>query len=257
MMNYASSHTSPSQPLDGIRAMIFAAGLGTRLRPFTDHHPKALAVVNGKPLLQRNIEYLRQAGIRDIMVNVHHFADQIEDFIRGHEGFGCDIRISHEPDAPLETGGGLMKAAWYFEEQSRPFVVMNADILTNLDLPSFYRAHEERKPLATLAVTGRPSSRCLLFDNHMQLTGWRNNKTGEEKIAIISETEPQALAFSAFHVIDPGMLKMVRQTGRFSIIDTYLDLARDNRILGFRHDGDLLIDVGKPESIAEAERFFP
>lgn len=255
-MNQAPSHNNPSLPLDGVRAMIFAAGLGTRLRPFTDHHPKALAMVNGKPLLQRNIEYLRETGIREIMVNVHHFADQIENFIRQHNGFGCDIRISHEPDAPLETGGGLMQAAWYFEEQSRPFVVINADILTNLDLPSLYQAQLDRKPLATLAVTARPSSRCLLFDEQMQLTGWRNLNTGEEKISRKTSAEPQALAFSAVHVVDPVMLKMIRQTGRFSIIDTYLDLARDHQICGFRHDGDLIIDVGKPESITEAERYF-
>lgn len=236
--------------------MIFAAGLGTRLRPFTDHHPKALALVNGKPLLQRNIEYLKRTGIRDIVVNVHHFADQIVDFIRAHDGFGCDVHISHEMDAPLETGGGLMKAAWYFEEQSLPFVVINADILTNLDLPAMYAAHQHRRPLATLAVTGRQSSRCLLFDHQMQLTGWRNNTTGDEKIARIAEGDPVALAFSAIHVIDPRMLGMVRESGRFSIIDTYLDQAKDQVILGYRHDGDLIIDVGKPSSIAEAELFF-
>ena len=255
-MNTPHSDNDSLQPLAGVRAMIFAAGLGTRLRPFTDHHPKALAVVNGKPLLQRNIEYLKQSGIRDIMVNVHHFADQIADFIRLHDGFGCDIHISHEAEAPLETGGGLMKAAWYFQEHDRPFVVMNADILTNLDLSALYAAHLERQPLATLAVTARPSSRCLLFDPEMQLTGWRNSKTGAEKIARIPKSDPIALAFSAVHVIDPRMLKMVRQTGIFSIIDTYLDLATDHEILGFRHDGDIIIDVGKPESIAEAERFF-
>jgi MurNAc alpha-1-phosphate uridylyltransferase len=255
-MSNTPIHSDPSKPLGGVRAMIFAAGLGTRLRPFTDHHPKALAMVNGKPLLQRNIEYLRQTGIRDIMVNVHHFADQIVHFIRQYDSFGCDIRISHELEAPLETGGGLMQAAWYFQEQSLPFVVINADILTNIDLPALYAAHQSRKPLATLAVTGRPSSRCLLFDEDMQLTGWRNHKTGEEKIARQHAKHPVALAFSAVHVIDPKMLSMVRHTGRFSIIDAYLDLAKDQDILGYRHDGDLIIDVGKPESIAEAERFF-
>ena len=255
-MNSPLADKNEREPLAGVRAMIFAAGLGTRLRPFTDHHPKALAVVNGKPLLQRNIEYLKQTGIRDIMVNVHHFADQIVDFIRAHEGFGCDVHISHEADIPLETGGGLMKAAGYFEMQASHFVVMNADILTNLDLPALYKAHLAHQPLATLAVTSRSSSRCLLFDDHMQLTGWRNRKTGAEKIARIQTSDPTALAFSAVHVIDPQMLRMVRQSGVFSIIDTYLDLAADHEIRGFRHDGDIIIDVGKPESIAEAERFF-
>ena len=255
MSNITSNHEAP-KPLTGVRAMIFAAGLGTRLRPFTDHHPKALAVVNGKPLLQRNIEYLRETGIHDIMVNVHHFADQVVDFINRHEGFGCNIQISHEPDAPLETGGGLMQASWFFMKQPLPFVVINADILTNLNLPRFYAAHQERKPLATLAVMDRPSSRCLLFDQEMQLTGWRNHKTGEEKIARQTGKPPLALAFSAVHVIDPGMLGLIQRTGKFSIIDAYLDIAQHHDILGFRHDGDLLFDVGKPESIVEAERFF-
>ena len=255
-MTHITSNLEATKPLTGVRAMIFAAGLGTRLRPFTDLHPKALAVVNGKPLLQRNIEYLRETGIRDIMVNVHHFADQIVDFIARHEGFGCNIEISQEPDATLETGGGLMQAAWYFTQQPLPFVVINADILTNLDLPKLYAAHLERKPLATLAVTDRPSSRCLLFNEDMQLTGWRNNKTGEEKIARHTATAPLALAFSAVHVIDPSMLKLIQRTGKFSIIDAYLDIAKEHDVLGFRHDGDLIIDVGKPESIEEAARFF-
>lgn len=240
----------------GTRAMIFAAGLGTRLKPFTDHHPKALAVVNGKPLLQRNIEYLQSFGIKDIIVNVHHFADQIEEFIRVNDGFGCRIELSHEAGEPLETGGGLLKAAPFFLDQSLPFVVINADILTNLDLMALYDAHTNAKPLATLAVTHRESSRNLLFNEAMRLVGWRNRKTGEEKMARPMVVEPTAMAFSAIHLIEPELLRLVRQTGKFSIIDTYLDLAKDHEILGFAHDGDLVIDVGRPESVSEAERFF-
>lgn len=256
-MPAAAVHNNTRLPLLGVRAMIFAAGLGTRLRPFTDHHPKALAVVNGKPLLQRNIEYLRDAGIREIMVNIHHFADQIEEFIRSNDGFGCTIQLSHEIDQPLETGGGLMQAAWFFTAQPAPFVLINADILTNLNLAALYAHHVQHRPLATLAVTGRVSSRSLLFDDSMRLTGWRNSQTGEVRMARTIDQVPTAMAFSAVHVIDPRMLSLVRQTGRFSIIDTYLDLARDHEILGFPHDGDLVIDVGRPESVVEAEQFFP
>jgi NDP-sugar pyrophosphorylase family protein len=130
---------------EGTKAMIFAAGLGTRLKPFTDQHPKALALVNHKPLLQRNIEYLRAAGIRDIVVNVHHFADQIISFLAQQENFGCNISISHEVEQPLETGGGLKKASGFFEGSSLPFIVMNADILTNMDLAKMYQFHREKK----------------------------------------------------------------------------------------------------------------
>jgi N-acetyl-alpha-D-muramate 1-phosphate uridylyltransferase len=255
-MREMNSPNNDNQLPKGTRAMIFAAGLGTRLKPFTDHHPKALAIVNGKPLLQRNIEYLQSFGIRDIMVNVHHFADQIEDFIRANDGFGCRVQLSHELDEPLETGGGLLKAAPYFLEQSLPFVVINADILTNLDLRQMYRAHMAHKPLATLAVTHRESSRNLLFNEEMQLVGWRNRKTGAEKMARPMVGEPTAMAFSAIHLIEPKLLKLVTQTGKFSIIDTYLDLAKDHDILGFAHDGDLVIDVGRPESVTEAEQYF-
>lgn len=255
-MQELNSPNDVQQLPPGTRAMIFAAGLGTRLKPFTDHHPKALAVVNGKPLLQRNIEYLQSFGIRDIIVNVHHFADQIEDFIHAHDGFGCRVILSHEKEEPLETGGGLMKAAPFFQEQTLPFVVINADILTNLDLTAMYRAHIAEKPLATLAVTHRESSRNLLFNEQMRLVGWRNRKTGAEKMARPTTAEPRPMAFSAIHIIEPELLGMVRQTGKFSIIDTYLDLAKDHDILGYAHDGDLVIDVGRPESVTEAEQYF-
>ena len=146
-----------------MKAMLFAAGLGTRLKPWTDHHPKALALVNGKSLLQRNIEYLQQFGINEVIVNVHHFADQIIDAITQNEGWGSRITISDETDAVLETGGGLKKAAWYFEAE-KDFVVMNVDILTDMRLDDMIRRHEAEQPLATLAVSDRTTSRYFLFD---------------------------------------------------------------------------------------------
>ncbi len=156
---------SPFRGLGGVKAMIFAAGLGSRLKPWTDHHPKALAEVNGKPLLQRNIEYLQKHGIYDVIVNVHHFADQIIDTIEKNKGWGSTITISDETAEVLETGGGLQKAGWYFEGTEN-FVVMNADILTDMDLTAMLAQHRLQKPLATLAVSERETSRyfCLMIN---------------------------------------------------------------------------------------------
>ncbi|MBM3442636.1 MAG: nucleotidyltransferase family protein [Bacteroidetes bacterium] len=258
----ASARPSDNQPPSpegiptGTRAMLFAAGLGTRLKPFTDHHPKALAPVNGKPLLQRNIEYLRQAGICDILVNLHHCADQISDFLQAHEDFGARITLSVEQPVPLETGGGLLKAAWFFTEAGGPFIVMNADILTNLNLPAMYRWHLAHQAMATLAVTRRESSRQLLFDAEMRLSGWQHVKTGETRMARPEASASQPFAFSGVHIIEPKLLQSIRQSGVFSIIDSYLDLASALDIRGYLHEGDAVVDVGRPESIQEAERWF-
>ena len=238
------------------KAMIFAAGLGTRLKPFTDHHPKALAVVNGKTLLQRNIEYLASYGITNIIVNAHHFAEQISDFISHNKFPGLRVSLSYEKTQPLETGGGLKHAAWFFEDEREPFIVMNADILTNLNIHHIVSDHYSNQPLVTLAVTNRKSSRSFLFNENNILTGWRNNNTGEEKIARPSEETFIAASFSGLHVIEPGMLPLMEQRGKYYIIDTYLQLAKTHNIRGFWHNDDTVIDVGKPESIAEAEKFF-
>ncbi len=181
--------------------MIFAAGLGTRLKPFTNKHPKALAPVNGKSLLQRNIEYFASFGIKEIIINVHHFADQVLDLVHSNNNFGCDIVISHEIEEPLETGGGLKKAAWYFDGADLPFFVMNVDILTNLDLEKIYAYHHEKKGIATLAVTNRKSSRSFLFDQENLLCGWENNQTGEQKISRTHNPLHPA-AFTCVHVIE-------------------------------------------------------
>jgi NDP-sugar pyrophosphorylase family protein len=239
----------------GTKAMIFAAGLGTRLKPFTDKHPKALAPVNGKSLLQRNIEYFAAAGIREMIVNVHHFPDQIKDLLQNNNNFGCEITISHEREEPLETGGGLKNASWFFEESGLPFFVMNADILTNMDLEEMYAYHHKKNGIATLAVTNRKSSRSFLFDKDNLLCGWENNHTGEQKMARTNNTL-HPLAFTCVHVINPGMLKLIQQEGKFSIIDTYLELAKTQPIYGFDHSKDVVVDVGKPESIEIAEKYF-
>lgn len=237
-----------------MKAMILAAGLGTRLKPWTEHHPKALALVNGKSLLQRNIEYLQQYGFRDVIVNVHHFADQIIESVEANKGWGSTVTISDETAIVLETGGGLKKAAWYFNEEE-DFVVMNVDILTDLNLQSMLQKHKEAGPLATLAVTNRLTSRYFLFNTNNELCGWRNIKTGEEKIKRTDVGLIQK-AFSGIHIINSRIFEHMTQEGKFSIVDVYLALCTNHTIRCFDHTGSLFMDVGKPESIELAEKMF-
>jgi MurNAc alpha-1-phosphate uridylyltransferase len=237
-----------------IQGMIFAAGLGTRFKPWTDTHPKALAVINGKSLLQRNVEYLQRYGITDVVVNVHHFSDQLIQAIRQNNGWGSLITISDETDAVLETGGGLKKAMPLLTAQT--IVIINADILTDLHLQHMLQQHQQQQSLATLAVTDRTTSRYFLFNDVGVLCGWRNTKTGEERISReVNSLLPKA--FSGIHVIDRRMLPMIRQEGKFSMVDVYLDLAHTEHIRAFDHSGSKFIDVGKPESVAIAEDLFP
>ena len=237
-----------------MKAIIFAAGLGTRFKPWTDAHPKALAMVNGKSLLQRNIEYLQQYGITEVVVNVHHFANQIREAIKENDGWGSNISISDETEEVLETGGGLMKAR-HLLEGDEPFISLNVDILTNLDLGKLIAYHQQHRPLITMGVTNRKSSRVLLFDEGNRLCGWKNVQTGEE---IISIPKPHLIerAYSCVVVYEPKIFSLIQQQGKFSIIAAYLDLAAANSIIGLDHSGDKLVDVGKPESVAIAEALF-
>jgi N-acetyl-alpha-D-muramate 1-phosphate uridylyltransferase len=236
-----------------MKAMILAAGLGTRFKPWTDAHPKALANINGKSLLQRNIEYLQAAGIFDVIVNVHHFADQIVDAVRFNNGWGSRVKISDERDVVLETGGGMMKASGYLTGDA--FVLMNVDILTTLDLNSMIRAHRKLMPLATLATTDRKTSRYFLFDHLDNLCGWVNMKTGEEKI-VRATADRTPRAFSGIHVIDPRIFSLIKFEGKFSMVDVYLSLATNEIIKSFDHSNSIFIDVGKPEAVAVAEGMF-
>lgn len=236
------------------RAMILAAGLGTRFKPWTDLHPKALALVNGKSLLQRNIEYLQQYGIREVVVNVHHFAGQIVEALRVNRGWGSQIIISDETAEVLETGGGLRKARPLLEDA--PFVLMNVDILTNMDLGAMIDDHFTHAPLATLAVTDRITSRYFLFNGENELCGWRNTQTGQERMARPAATDLRQKAFSGIHVIDPALFGLLSREGKFSIVDVYLDLAATQSIRGFDHSDSKLIDVGKPSSAEEAAKLF-
>lgn len=238
-----------------MKAMIFAAGLGSRLKPWTDLHPKALAPVNGKSLLQRNVLYLQQFGIKELIVNVHHFASQVIAAIEAAKGWGSNIAISDETAEVLETGGGLKKAAAFFDD-GEDFVVMNADILTDLDLAAMIRQHQQNASLATLATSNRTSSRYFLFNAQQQLCGWENVQTGAQKIVRPAQPLLQK-AFSGVHVISPRLLPLIQQTGKFSMVDVYLSLAAAHDIRAFDHSGSRFIDVGKPENIVKAEELFP
>jgi N-acetyl-alpha-D-muramate 1-phosphate uridylyltransferase len=236
-----------------MKAMLFSAGLGTRFKPWTDHHPKALAIVNGKSLLERNILYLQQYGINEVVVNVHHFAEQIKAAIQKNNGWGSRVHISDESDEVLETGGGLAKAKHLLNDDE--FLTLNVDILTDCNLKSFQNYHQSQSALISLAVTNRKSSRRLLFNKYNRLVGWRNNDKGEEKI-IIQSKEYFDKAYSGLAIFHPNIFKYMPGKGKFSLIDVYLETGRDNKIAGFDHDGDRFIDVGKPNSIEQAEAMF-
>ena len=235
------------------KALIFAAGKGTRLKPFTESHPKALALVNDVPLLERNIKYLQNFGVTEFVINVHHFGEQIVEFLEKNNHFGAKIDISDEKDELLETGGGLLFAQKYLENEEN-FLIMNADILTDLNIHELVKFHETHLPLATLAVSDRNSSRKLFFNSEMVLKGWMNKNSGETKMAEFNNNFKE-LAFSGIHCINSSIFDKIKRRGKFSIMEEYLDLMFENNILGFQHEAKL-IDVGRPESVIEAEKYF-
>lgn len=236
-----------------MKALIFAAGKGTRLKPFTDHHPKALAVVNGVPLLKRNIKYVQSYGINDIVINVHHFGEQIIEFLKKNNNFGATIEISDEKNELLETGGGLVFAKKLLDH-GEDFLILNADILTDLNLNDFIKYHQEKKDFATLAVSDRKSSRKLLFNPEMVLRGWLNVDTGEQRLSEFNKGF-KPLAFSGIHCINPAIFNKIKRTGKFSIMEEYLDLMHTEQIHGYEHQARI-VDVGRPESVLEAEKYF-
>jgi MurNAc alpha-1-phosphate uridylyltransferase len=238
----------------GMKAMIFSAGLGTRFKPWTDKHPKALAIVNGKSLLQRNVEYLQQHGIKDVIVNVHHFAGQIIDAVKKNNGWGSNVVISDETNEVLETGGGLLKAKDLFTPGEK-FITCNVDILTDLDINKLVAFHEKNKPLISFGITDRKTSRYFLLDKSSRLCGWRNTKTGEERIEIARDVLIEK-AYSCVVVFEYDIFQLMPFSGKFSLVDVYLKLANNHLILGYDHSGDRFADVGKPESIAVAESLF-
>ena len=236
--------------------MIFAAGLGTRLKPLTDHMPKALVPVAGKPMLEHVIGKLKSAGFDEIVINVHHFADQIIDFLKEKDNFGIRIWISNESEELLDTGGGIKKAAPYFDE---PFLVHNADILSNIDLKAMYNYHLTSSNDATLLVSPRKTVRYLLFDEGNRLQGWVNKDTLQTKPeGFVYHPEVQKeYAFGGIHVISPTLFKYMGDgwTGKFSIMDFYLRTCHEAQLGGYVKEDLQLIDIGKPDTLAKAEDF--
>ena len=236
--------------------MIFAAGLGTRLKPLTDHMPKALVPVAGKPMLEHVIGKLKSVGFDEIVINVHHFAHQIIDFLKAKDNFGIQIWISDESEELLDTGGGIKKAAPYFDE---PFLVHNADILSNIDLKAMYNYHLTSSNDATLLVNPRKTVRYLLFDEGNRLQGWVNKDTMQTKPeGFVYHPEVQKeYAFGGIHVISPTLFKYMGDgwTGKFSIMDFYLKTCHEAQLGGYVKEDLQLIDIGKPDTLAKAEDF--
>lgn len=234
-----------------MRAMILAAGLGTRLRPLTDDRPKALVEVAGRTLLEITLRRLAAFGIREVIVNVHHFADMVVEYLKKNGDFGLRVEISRE-DVLLDTGGGLKKAAWFFEGSPDPLVLHNVDVVSTIDLGRMIEFHQKNQALVTLAVQDRETSRYLLFDEHNQLCGRR---AGRDQVAemVRPAAKAKALAFSGIHVIAPRFLRMMTEEGIFSVINSYLRVARQGEMVSaFRADEYYWRDLGKPESITLA-----
>jgi mannose-1-phosphate guanylyltransferase len=238
-----------------MKAMILAAGLGTRLRPLTDNRPKALVEVAGRTLLEIALSRLRSFGVREVIINVHHFADMVVEYLQKNDNFAMRIEVSHE-EVLLDTGGGLKKASWFFLENSssEPFLLHNVDVISTIDLGRMLKFHTENQALATLAVQDRDTSRYLLFDEQNQLCGRRTGRDETPELVRPAQ-QLQALAFSGIHVISPRLLALVTEEGVFSIINSYLRLAaQGEKILAFRADEYHWRDLGKPESVAQASQ---
>ncbi len=239
-----------------MKAMIFAAGLGTRLKPLTDSIPKALVPIAGKPLLQHTIEKLKNSGFDEIIINVHHFPDQIIDFLKTNNNFGIRIEVSDEHDLLLDTGGGLKKAEWFFDD-NKPFLVHNVDILSNTDIKILYNEHLRSGAIGTLTVSKRETLRYFLFDDDLRLCGWKNEKTGEFKPNTLKKPDLyNKLAFSGIQILSPNIFKLMENLDEvFSITNFYIDNCRDNYFRAFIPENYRMIDVGKISSLDEAESF--
>lgn len=238
--------------------MIFAAGLGTRLKPLTDHMPKALVPVAGRPMLEHVILKLKAAGFNELVINIHHFGEQILDFLRANQNFGLTIHISDERDCLLNTGGGIRKAEPFFRG-NEPFLVHNVDILSDTDLKALYEYHRQSGNDATLLASRRKTIRYLLFDDEKRLCGWINKDTLQTKPEgfAYNPEHHHEYAFSGIHVISPSLFHYMdeRWTGKFSIMDFYLQTCHEARIGGRLTDTLRLIDIGKPETLTQAEEF--
>ncbi len=243
--------------------MIFAAGLGTRLYPITKDRPKAMAEVNGITLLEHNIRFIAAQGFDEIIVNVHHFADKVIDFLESQNNFGLKIEVSYEKEL-LDTAGGLTKAAVFFDDED--FLLYNVDVVSNIDLQKMLAHHQQNKAIATLAIRQRETSRYLLFDENQHLAGWRNKSTGEELLVSTRSRAPQRetttdsvslreFAFSGIHIISPQMLPLLGKVRKHSLTPFYLEIAIEHTIAGYVHNDDAWFDCGKPETLEQASNY--
>ena len=237
-----------------MNALIFAAGLGTRLSHITQNKPKALVEVNGKPMLQHAIEKLINTGVNRIVINVHHYADAVKNFVEQLNYAGIDLLISDETDELLETGGGLLKAALLFNPQE-PIFLYNADVITGVDLKKMYQFHLDKKGMATLMVRDRATSRYFLFDANNRLSGWKNISS-HEQIITRKNNSYQPLAFSGIHIIEPEIIHKLGKIRKFSITNGYLDLSSEYSIYGWNDWNEYWFDVGTPEKLETANNYF-
>jgi len=236
-----------------MKAMIFAAGKGTRLKPLTDNTPKALVKVNGTPMLEIIIKKLIKTGVNEIIINVHYLANQIIEFLKSKNNFGIRIEISYEQEQLLDTGGGLKKAAWFFDN-NEAFILHNVDVISNIDLTEILEYHKNSNFLATLAVRKRESSRYFLFNKTNELCGWQNIKTSEKILSKTDENLNQ-FAFSGIHIIDSRIFSFLKNEGAFSIVPSYIELSKNNKIIAYQHDKDFWFDIGDKKKLEIAEKF--
>lgn len=240
-----------------MKAMIFAAGMGTRLKPLTDNMPKAMVPVGGKPMLEHIILKLKKSGFDQIIINIHHFGEQIIDFLNANNNFGIHIEISDERDYLLDTGGGIKKTSHFFQGEE-PFLVHNVDIFSNVDLEELYKAHSANDSLATLLVSKRNTARYLLFNKENQLCGWRNHETGEVKSYYpdFDPTQYAEYAFGGIHIISPEIFKWMDEwTGKFPIINFYLSICAKANIQAYPAENLKLIDIGRPDALDKAQEW--
>lgn len=235
-----------------MKALILAAGLGTRLHPITKNTPKALAKIKNITLLEILITRFKKFGIEDVMINIHHFADQVVEFVKENNQFGINIQFSDERGELLDTGGGIKKAQWFFND-GNPFLVHNVDVISSIDINDFLNFHQNSGSLVSLAVRNRSTSRYFLFDGNDVLSGWRNISTCQE---IISKPSPifHQFAFSGIHIISPEIFGLISKTGKFSIVEEYLRLSENHIISAYKHDHTYWMDLGKVENLIQAEK---
>jgi NDP-sugar pyrophosphorylase family protein len=236
-----------------MKAMIFAAGLGTRLRPLTNNKPKALIEIGGKTLLEIVIKRLKLFGIDDIIINIHHFATMIQEYLTVHDNFGVKISFSDEQNQLLDTGGGLKKAEWFFND-GKPFLIHNVDVLSDINIHELYEFHLKHKPLVTLTIGNRQTSRYFLFNEFYQLCGWQNTKSNLTIYSSFDQGTHSPFAFNGVHIIEPKIFDLMTQIGAFSIVDTYLEFCKKNSIIGCFQQPKIWMDLGKIDEIEEARK---